>query len=72
MLNVSLLHIFFIVQSVCSAGYFGKLCDQKCPSGTFGLQCGEICKCTTENCDHIKGCQLSTKISTYVTNAGII
>lgn len=73
-LNISFLHNFCIFEAVCSAGYYGKWCDRKCPPGSFGLQCGEICplECTNENCDHVKGCQLRTKIPIYVTTAGMI
>lgn len=51
----------------CSAGYYGKNCNDKCPFPHFGLKCLLSCDCAERNCNHVDGCnQLPeyTKIST--------
>lgn len=40
----------------CSAGYYGKNCNDKCPFPHFGLKCLLSCDCAVRNCNHVDGC----------------
>lgn len=45
----------------CKKGFIGTNCDIKCPFPMYGQGCQSACSCTAIACDHINGCNGSTK-----------